>query len=162
MPHTLVILQNAWSRRWAGRAWPRADWLAALHDSRTGRRLARIWPAPARGVWFDNTTPAVAPAASVCLPPDLDHLRGVIRRTRPRLVVACGAQAARAVQPLWDGQLICMPHPCYRCLSNAHLDTIRRRVHAAPQRISCRTTDVTTVVWSDLQARTPGTAHGDI
>lgn len=112
----VVFLQNAWSEFYAGHIWPRPSWLRALTRSVTGKRLMKM---------IDNldlceeTTPEVAPTASGKLPPDEAHIRAVLARRQPMLVVACGKQAEEALSRIWTGPLLVVPHPAARNLTNA-------------------------------------------
>jgi hypothetical protein len=144
----VVFLQNAWSPMYAGGTWPRRSWLPALHGSRSGQRLARIWTPPAEDVWYDNTTPEVSETADGLCKPNLDHMQGVLKARKPGLVVACGLQAKSVCQAIWRGRLLCMPHPAHRLLSNRHLELIRARIEAADfDRVACQTVDVETLIW---------------
>lgn len=111
----MVFLQNAWSPIYAGGVWPRASWLAALEGSRSGQRLKHLITD------FDvceNTTPLVGATPDSALPADARHITSILRRRRPRLVVACGRQAEAALIPLWAGPLLAVPHPAHRLLTN--------------------------------------------
>ena len=126
----LFILQNAWSGAYAGRTWPRRSWLPALHSSRSGQRLKVITEfveaiCMVRGIPldsfefdYDNTTPIVGATPKSVVKPDKKHLKRVLREGRPDVVVTCGSQAADAVDPLWGGYTIVVPHPAYRMLTN--------------------------------------------
>lgn len=121
----VVLLQNAWSEMYAGKAWPRESWLKALHHSLTGRRLSTIFSGSAIRVWYDNTTPEVGFAAKSRIPPDPDHVLGTLARNNPRFVLACGAQAGKIAAELWPGRLILMPHPAWRLMTPELLLTVR-------------------------------------
>jgi hypothetical protein len=115
----VVLLQNAWSREYAGREWPRESWLRALHRSRTGRRLRVVFPDPNDpGVYYENTTPMVADDPDGVCEPDLGHVLDVLERRRPEFVLACGAQAKSVATRLWPGRLITTPHPAHRLVTN--------------------------------------------
>jgi hypothetical protein len=43
----------------------------------------------------------------------------VLAATRPEVVIACGRQAEQALQVLWEGPLLVVPHPAARILTNA-------------------------------------------
>lgn len=111
----IVFLQNAWSPFFAGRRWPRASWLRALERSRTGKRLK---------VMIDDldlceeTTPEVGATPSSKPPPDFAHIREVLARRAPRIVVACGRQAEVSLLELWPGPLLVVPHPTFRLLTD--------------------------------------------
>jgi hypothetical protein len=112
----VVFLQNAWSPFYAGRVWPRPSWLRALAASRSGKRLRLLIDDLDL---CEETTPEVAPTPSGVCPPDYAHIRGVIERRRPRVVVACGKQAESSLLELWPGPLLAVPHPAHRLLTDA-------------------------------------------
>jgi len=112
---TLVFLQNAWSPLYAGNAWPRPSWLRALERSRSGQRLKLLIDD------FDvceNTTPKVSAVSSGIEVPDADHIKAIIAARQPKVIIACGKQAEKALSELWDGALLCVPHPANRVLTN--------------------------------------------
>jgi hypothetical protein len=132
----LFILQNAWSRAYAGGEWPRRSWLRALHTSRSGERLRVITdqvrsicigcriPHDAYEFDYNNTTPIVGNSPKSVVKPDRKHMELVIMRgcvpggNNQLTVVACGKQAAKAVKEVWSGHTIIVPHPTYRVLTN--------------------------------------------
>lgn len=116
----VAFLQNAWSPVYAGGTWPRRSWLRALHASRSGQRLA-ILTGAATGLefWFDNTTPIVGAEPSSIVEPDAEHIAEVVRSQNPGQVIAMGKQAAAAVAPFVSVPMLIVPHPAYRCLTNA-------------------------------------------
>ncbi len=111
-----VFIQNAYSEIYVGREWPRDSWLSSLMAARTGQRLNDLF-GTFRWVPF-NTTLEVAKSASGVCKPDLGYIAAVLAQG-PRAVVTCGSQALRAVGPLWTGPLLALPHPAYRCLTDA-------------------------------------------
>lgn len=116
MNRTLVFLQNAWSSTYANREWPRESWLRALARSRSGQRL-RIMINDLESC--QNTTPCCGATVSSKLEPDHDHIKMLLAYTHPKAVVACGAQAEKALVELWPGPLLVVPHPAHRLLTNA-------------------------------------------
>ena len=115
----VLFLQNAWSYAYAGGTWPRPSWLNALWACPTGRRLKILEEAsPAIYLWVDNTTPIVGEGPNSVVPPDPDHIRGVIDRQSPDVVVMCGKQARKAVFPLWSGPALILPHPTHRVVTD--------------------------------------------
>jgi hypothetical protein len=118
----VVFLQNAWSPLYAGGTWPRKSWLQALHRSRSGQRLS-VLSRNCTGVelWFDNTTPIVGEEPDSVVKPDFGHIRQVMREHNPDYVVACGRQAAEAItkSKVSFRQLMILPHPAYRVLTNS-------------------------------------------
>lgn len=115
--------------------WPRVSWLKALHESRSGKRLAVVAAAAAVGgsgvsiVW-DNTTRAVGDHPDSRLPPDPTHVRAVLAAHEPAAVVAFGRQAAETLSVLWGGPLLVVPHPAYRLVTD-RLYTAAGRLLAA-------------------------------
>ena len=111
----IVFLQNAWSPIYAGGEWPRESWLRALERSRSGQRLR---------VMIDdfnvceNTTPVVGGTPDSVIPPDVDHIKALLARHNPQVVVACGKQAEIALLGLWSGPLLAVPHPAHRLLTD--------------------------------------------
>jgi hypothetical protein len=120
----VCLLQNPWSPHYEGRKWPRQSWLKALWASRSGQRLRRLFPDPTQ-VWFDNTNPIATGTPSGVLPPDLDHVKRMLKRQKPTVVVACGRIAEYVSMGMWDGRLMLVPHPAYRLLTNKLIDTAR-------------------------------------
>lgn len=116
MTDHIVFLQNAWSPVYAGLTWPRASWLRALKNSRSGQRLRLLLD---DFEICENTTPQVGCHSSSVFPPDLDHIRRILKRREPRVVVACGKQAEEALLELWDKALLIVPHPAYRVLTDS-------------------------------------------
>src|SRR5207249_1871519 len=96
-----AFLQNAWSPLYAGGTWPRHSWLAALHGSRSGKRLKSLTgECPTVEFWWDNTTPMVGPHPSLALVADLRHMAQTVVEQKPDAVLAFGRQAASAVSQL--------------------------------------------------------------
>lgn len=120
--NALILLQNAWSPMYSGTFWPRKSWLRALHKSRTGIRL-KVLTEVAKEVTFDynNTTPEVSSHPDgVCLP-DAEHMKQIMfyDNFRPDLVIACGRQAAMAMELVdWKKPLLIVPHPAYRLVTD--------------------------------------------
>ena len=117
----LVLLQNAWSAKYAGRRWPRKGWLKALDASRSGQRLASLRHGyPYRAEWvFDNVTPICGATPDSVVPADLKHVNHVITLNRPDVIIACGRLVEKAMDqltglPLW----LAVPHPAHRVLTN--------------------------------------------
>lgn len=110
----LVFLQNAWSPVYAGRRWPRESWLQALKESRTGLRLKSLIDS------FDvceNTTPIVGRTPRSSPPADLPYMRSLLVLHSPQVIVGCGRQAEEALLAIWDGPLLCVPHPASRVVT---------------------------------------------
>src|SRR5688572_9039445 len=82
------FLQNAWSTYWTTH-WPRDLWLAALKKSRTGQRL-KLLECPELDIWYDESTPKIADNPRTVLPADLDHMRSVLDRQQPEIIICFG------------------------------------------------------------------------
>jgi hypothetical protein len=111
------ILQNAWSPYWSKVGhWPRNFWLTALQQSRTGQRL-KLFECPELEIWYDESTPDVAPDPVTVLPANLNHMRGVLRLQQPDIIVTFGVPAKEAMKkilPEFKQPVIYLPHPTYR------------------------------------------------
>lgn len=121
----LVFLQNAWAKNERSATWMRSShhvWLTATARSRSGQRLRILLGEECfetSHIVFCNTTPEVGIGPSAKLPPKLEHIQSLLNAHRPDLVVTCGIQAVEAVAPLWGKQLLAVPHPANRVLTNA-------------------------------------------
>jgi hypothetical protein len=115
----LGLLQNAWSPYYAGREWPRAGWLEALHDCRSGRRLKILQQAcPQADIWYDNTTPIVGARPDSVVPPDMLHVASLVAYRD--YFIAFGRQAQRVLIELEKARpLLIVPHPAHRLLTDA-------------------------------------------
>jgi hypothetical protein len=119
----VAILQNAWSPVYAGGHWPRESWLRALRRSRSGQRLDVFARAAGDGVeiYFDNTTPIVGATPDSIVAADLDHVRAVVERERPDVVVAFGRLATAALDAAGISATLptlALPHPAARVVTN--------------------------------------------
>lgn len=119
MKAIVAFLQNAWSPLYASGTWPRESWLRALHRSRSGVRLKHLTDATKGCVFhFDNTTPLVGETPDSLLEADPDHIRSVLQTQAPDVVVTLGKQADEALQGLFAGPILALPHPAYRVVTN--------------------------------------------
>lgn len=122
----LIVLQNAWRPKGRGK-WAYDSWITALERSRAGQRLRTMldwicdrgmpW-ASATTFYLTNSTPEIGDNPDSKLPPDLGHLREEIQIYKPDVIVPCGTQACKAVLEIWEGSVLCVPHPAYRLLTN--------------------------------------------
>lgn len=112
----IVFLQNAWSPLFAGKIWPRRSWLRALEKSRSGQRLKHMIDDLDL---CEETTPVVTPTSSGIAPPDFEHIQEILDRRKPEIIITCGMQAENALLSVWDGNLIAVPHPAHRMVTNA-------------------------------------------
>jgi len=113
MTKQMIFLQNTYSAEYAGREWPRGQWLTALRSSRSGQMLLNLTN-DLGSVW--NTTPIVGSSADSKLPPDRDYARRMVHLAEPECIVACGQQAIEVIREIWDGPRLELPHPACRWL----------------------------------------------
>lgn len=115
----VAFLQNAWSREYAGKEWPRELWLEALRKSRSGTRL-RTFQSMCQDaeIWWDNTTPHVGDNPDSLLSADFEHIDSVLESQSPDVVVAFGKHAAVALMQRWLKPLLILPHPAHRLVTN--------------------------------------------
>jgi hypothetical protein len=113
MTKQMIFLQNTYSAEYAGREWPRGQWLKALEKSQTGQMLQNLTN-DLGCVW--NTTPIAGAMASSKLAPDRDYVRRMVILAEPRVIVACGRQAIEEIRSVWDGPRLELPHPTCRWL----------------------------------------------
>lgn len=114
------FLQNPWSPVYAGGTWPRESWLRALWKSRSGQRL-RIMLCDEIDFHFDNATPIVCENPRDVIPPDIDHIRKVLKEQNPDIIVTFGIHAASGVFEVKDEfkkPILLLPHPTYRVVTN--------------------------------------------
>lgn len=121
----VVFLQNAWSPVYAGHVWPRPSWLRALARSKTGQRLRLMIDDLD---CCEETTPVVTPTPSGVAPPDPRHIKAVLERRDPEIIVACGKQAEQALTALWFGPMLVVPHPAHRLVTNELYREARRMI----------------------------------
>lgn len=112
----VVFLQNAWSPLYAGREWPRPSWLRALARCRSGKRLAYLIDDLSI---CENTTPIVGDAPDSIVKPDNGHILSVLAEREPDIVITCGKQAEKALEWIWSGPMLAVPHPAAHGVSNA-------------------------------------------
>jgi hypothetical protein len=113
----LVMLQNAYDRGSLSKGYNYRRWVRELAATRAGQRLEHIFY-PLTEVRIANTTPCLGRGADSKLPACPKHVRRILRRVGPRIVLACGKQAEEICLKLWPGDLMCIPHPSFRLLTN--------------------------------------------
>lgn len=117
----LVVLQNAYDKGSLGGGWSRARWVKEFSTSRSGCRLSVMLGDNLKWCRYANTTPAVGRGPDSVLPPSPAHIRRVLKRVEPLVVVACGRQAEAVCSAEWPGDLLVIPHPTFRVLTDALL-----------------------------------------
>jgi hypothetical protein len=127
----LVVLQNAYDKGRLRDGYQYHKWLREFQSSRTGVRL-NIVTEDLTNVHYTNASPKIGCGPGSILPACKAHLRRTIKRVSPRIILACGAVAERAVTEIWPGDLIVMPHLACRVLTNNLLEQVckllRRRL----------------------------------
>jgi hypothetical protein len=95
----------------------------------TGRRLLSAFGEDlCDQIIWEETTREIAGDAKTIFPPDLQHMRAVIDKHQPALVISFGKIAAEAVPQIWSGPKIICPHPAAR-----QVDTFPRLQRAAAE-----------------------------
>jgi hypothetical protein len=117
----LVVLQNGYyARSELAQGFQYHRWLREFLSSRSGSRMAVMFGGEhvLKGLRYCNTTPRLGNGPGSELSPDERHVRRILRRVRPHYTVACGTQAEDVVGRLCDGNVIAIPHPTYRLLTD--------------------------------------------
>jgi hypothetical protein len=118
----LIILQNAWSIHHAGKVWHRQSWLKALHASRSGQRLRSLSQAlpEAAEVRHENASPKVGDNPDSFFTADVKHIRRLIRKHAPEVVIALGKEPGNGVLAACPDhkKIVLAPHPAFRLLTN--------------------------------------------
>jgi hypothetical protein len=88
---------------------------ALFAGCKTGRILLNTFGDLCALITWEEASPRIGGQASAAFPPDLDHLRAVLEREQPDIVIAFGRIAERGLRPLVPAaNLICAPHPAAR------------------------------------------------
>ena len=117
-PVLLVVLQCPWKKGDLRNGWNPRIWRKELWLSRTGIRLKEALPTEIFRVTVCNANPTLADSPDGVFPADLVHLRRVVRRIQPSVILACGSVAQKAAaEILIDVPVVAMKHPAYRLLS---------------------------------------------
>jgi len=111
----LIVLQNAWREN--GKEYTYEQWLPKLWASHTGKRLREMLPdMRGRTYMVTNASPKVGMTAGAAFPPDIAHLRTMIERFKPRVILGCGLVAQHGLG-LLDVTHVQAPHPAWRRLT---------------------------------------------
>lgn len=132
----LVVLQNAYDKGELAKGYSYRRWLKEMERSRVGQRLECIF----RSLWlphYVNTTPLIGAGPNARLPVNLAHMRRAFNRVQPTLVMACGKQAESACAELWAGDLVAIPHPAYRVLTNLLLEEVSQIIGWRMTQLDC-------------------------
>lgn len=87
---------------------------------------------------FRNVCPEWGLGVKSRLQPDKAYLIAQFDAFQPDLVIVCGQIAESACLSLWLGNLICMPHPASRSLTNVLLDDCARTVASFDPKVATR------------------------
>lgn len=87
----------------------------ALFQCHTGHRLREVFGEEMEHWDWDNASPEIGEFSSARFPADHVHIRTVLERYEPDIVLAFGRVAERALRQI-DGnfELLCGPHPAAR------------------------------------------------
>lgn len=85
-----------------------------------GRSKTGVWLKNAFGpeaykiIWWDNASKNAGRHRAALYPADLEHMREVIAKVGPDLVIAFGRIAGQAIDQVWPGPTLKCPHPMAR------------------------------------------------
>jgi len=128
-PVLLVILQNAW--RANGERYSHKQWLEALWNSHTGRRLRNILPETPHTLYVANASPEIGKESSSMFPADIGYIKRQIARVSPDVIVACGQVASNAITEIApDAICITAPHPAWRAYSKEREMQVQAQVES--------------------------------
>lgn len=80
----------------------------------TGGRLTKAFGDLCDEIVWEETTLEIAGNPKTILPAQPEHIREVLARHNPKIVLTFGRIAFEAIKPLWTGHLISLPHPAAR------------------------------------------------
>ena len=92
----------------------------------TGRRLKSAFGELCEEIVWEETTREIAGNPKTIFPAQPEHIKAVLEKYKPDVVLTFGKIAANSVRPLWGGQILCIPHPAAR-----QPETIQRLADAA-------------------------------
>lgn len=87
-----------------------------LYNSYSGKRLVKCFGELLKDFFWEEASLEVGSVSSAKFPANHEHIRTVLDIRRPVLVIAFGTIASDALQEIWSGPLICLPHPAARVL----------------------------------------------
>ena len=130
-PVLLVVLQCPWRKGPLANGWNSRVWVKMLWLSHTGKRLREALPLEFYEVKVCNANPSLADSPDGGFPPDLRHLRRVLGRVQPDVVLACGKVAQGAIAQIAPAiTTVEMSHPAHRLLSKQTTAEIKARLVA--------------------------------
>jgi hypothetical protein len=134
----LAVLQNAYSYKPLDREISPEVWFRLMCRCTTGKRLAKVFESMPEMLnkrkngllLVIDSTNAWGVGVSSRLKPDLNHLQTHLQGFKPDLVLTCGLVAEGALRGLWKGNLVCIPHPASRTLTNDLLISANKYIAA--------------------------------
>jgi hypothetical protein len=125
----LMVLQNPYSRgRLDDHGWNGSTWRYELSHSHTGIRMKEMFPDNYK-VIVTNASPKMGKKSSDCFPPDIRHLKRVIKRTKPDIILAAGRMAQKAIDEIQPScKVMKVPHPAWRGLSHKCTKKIKQHL----------------------------------
>lgn len=143
----LVLLQNTYNKRYAGREIPRKVWERLLVMSVSWRRLKLLGCTPQQ---VDNASPTCGSHASHRLPWDETHVVNVLISHCPKVCIGCGREAESALSRMWPGPLLCLPHPAHFPAQRAYVAAAESLKFPYGVRLVCRTPNSHTIDWYEI------------
>lgn len=129
MHKLLVVLQNPYKKDKLKDGWSPSRWRSDFELSRSGIRLSLA--IPIRDDWkthYTNSNPSLGDHPNSKFEPNLKHLKLSLKRTQPDFVLSCGQYAENAIQQIWNGPLLAIPHPAFRLLTNDLLQIAKQSI----------------------------------
>lgn len=149
----LTVLQNAYTHKKLARPITYPVWFYLFCRCRSGQRFAKVFDSlenvrelfKNRQLHFCNTTAKWGVGSDSFLKADLRYLEGRLSDVNPELVISCGKAAEEALQGIWRGNLVSIPHPASRTVTNnlltaagKHIETLKVTDSTEPIRVAFR------------------------
>jgi hypothetical protein len=121
----VAFLQNQWFKDPEGikqiyERWPdKREKLNAAYlfmGCKTGKNLRKAFGDLCDEIVWEEVSPEIGGHSASSFPPDPEHIKRVIEKHQPDVVLMFGKIAQDGVTPLWRGPKIAFPHPAYRAL----------------------------------------------
>jgi hypothetical protein len=103
-----------------------------FYKSLTGKRLKLAFGEElCNSIIWEECSREIGGKSSASFPADLDHMRAVIEKHQPSLMLAFGGIAREAVPKVWTGQWVGYSHPAARFITNESVSTWKRNLDQA-------------------------------
>ncbi len=86
---------------------------ALFAGCKSGRNLIRTFGEGCNTIVWEEASPEIGSHSSACFPADLDHIRAILERERPDVVIGFGKIACEALRT-FSCNLVEAPHPAAR------------------------------------------------